>query len=92
MAKPKKRTSRPAPASNSDSTTTDEQRPATNGQDVENDKGPRKTSDTSSEVEMTNPTGNAREPGQRGESASGGFEEGPMDQEQVHEEKPKAPF
>jgi hypothetical protein len=31
-----------------------------------------------SDVEMTKPTGNSPQPGQPGESAAGGFEEGPM--------------
>ncbi len=46
--------------------------------DDENLKGAQKQHDVIPDVEMTKPVGNASQPGQPGESAAGGYEEGPI--------------
>ncbi len=58
----------------------DQHRPAGNSPDREDEnlKGARKHNDPVPDVEMTKPVGHASQPGQPGESAAGGFEEGPM--------------
>lgn len=72
---------RPANFEQIDPNKKDQHSPAGNSpnREDENLKGAQRQHDLIPDVEMTKPGGSTPQPGQPGESAAGGFEEGPMD-------------